>query len=400
MSTAAGAVGFEALRDLEQRYVMQTYARAPVDFVRGEGTRLWDSEGREYLDFLAGISVCSVGHCHPVVVDAVREQAGRLMHVSNLFYTEPMVRLAERLSGSSLGGRAFFANSGAEANECAIKLARKHAHGRGVGEPEIVSFEGDFHGRTYGALSATPAMARKAEFAPMLPGFRSVPRSDADALRAAVGPSTAAVLIEPIQGEAGVYPISDEALLAARQACDESGALLILDEVQTGIGRTGSLWAYEQTPVRPDLITSAKALGGGLPVGACLTRPEAGEVLGRGDHGSTFAGGALAGVAALAVLEIVDDPGFLRRVREAGARLADGLAGLGGVSEVRGRGLMLAAGLAEGIDAAAVGRGALEAGLVVNVPEPGTIRLLPPLTVSDEEIERALGILAAAIPGA
>jgi acetylornithine/succinyldiaminopimelate/putrescine aminotransferase len=242
-------------------------------------------------------------------------------------------------------------------------------------------------------------MARNPDFAPMLPGFRAVPRGDAEALRAAVGPSTAAVLIEPIQGEAGIYPIADDALLAVREACDESGALLILDEVQTGIGRTGSLWAYEQTPVRPDAITTAKALGGGLPVGACLTSPQVGEVLGPGDHGSTFAGGALAGVAALAVLEIVDDPRFLRRVREAGAGLAEGLAALAGVSEVRGRGLMLAVGLAEGIDAAAVGRRALEDGLVVNVPEPGTIRLLPPLTVSDEQIERAVTILGAAIRG-
>ncbi len=400
MSAEAGAVGFEELEALECRYVMQTYARAPVDFVRGEGTRLWDSEGREYLDFLAGISVCSVGHCHPNVVAAVREQAGKLMHVSNLFYTEPMVRLAERLTEGSLGGRAFFANSGAEANECAIKLARKHAHERGIREPEIVSFEGDFHGRTYGALSATPAMASNLDFSPMLAGFRAVPRGDTEALRAAVGPSTAAVLIEPIQGEAGVYPIADDALLAAREACDASGALLILDEVQTGIGRTGSLWAYEQTPVRPDVITTAKALGGGLPVGACLAAPGPGEVLGRGDHGSTFAGGALAGVAALAVLQIVDDPVFLRRVREAGANLAGGLAGIGKVSEVRGRGLMLAAGLAEGVDAAAVGRLALEGGLVVNVPEPGTIRLLPPLTVSDEEVERALAILETAIRAA
>ena len=205
------------------------------------------------------------------MVAAVREQSGRLMHVSNLFYTEPMARLAERLSESSLGGRVFFANSGTEANECAIKVARKHAHGRGIAAPEIVSFEGDFHGRTYGALAATPGLARNEALGPMLPGFRSVPRNDAAALREAVGESTAAVLIEPIQGEAGVYPITDEALLAARQACDEAGALLILDEIQTGMGRTGSLWAYEQTPVRPDVITSAKALGGGVPIGACIT---------------------------------------------------------------------------------------------------------------------------------
>ena len=195
------------------------------------------------------------------------------MHVSNLFYTEPMVRLAERLSRSSLDGRVFFANSGTEANECAIKIARKHARARGISEPEIVSFEGDFHGRSYGALSATPAMARNPDFAPMLPGFRSVPRGDAEAIREAVGESTAAVLIEPIQGEAGVYEIGEEALLAAREACDRSGALLILDEIQTGMGRTGSLWAFQQTPVRPDVLTTAKALGGGLPVGACITTP-------------------------------------------------------------------------------------------------------------------------------
>ena len=206
----------------------------------------------------------------------MREQAGRLMHVSNLFYTEPMVRLAERLSESSLGGRVFFANSGTEANECAIKIARKHAHGRGVAAPEIVSFERDFHGRTYGALSATPGAGRATRrWGRCCPASARSPSTTPTALRAAVGESTAAVLIEPIQGEAGVYPISDEALLAAREACDEAGALLILDEIQTGIGRTGSLWAYEQTPVRPDVLTSAKALGGGMPIGACITAPEA-----------------------------------------------------------------------------------------------------------------------------
>ena len=201
------------------------------------------------------------------------------MHTSNLFYTEPMVRLAERLSESSLGGRVFFSNSGTEANECAIKIARKRAHRRGVEAPEIVSFERDFHGRTYGSLAATPALAANPDLGPMLAGFRSVPINDAAALREAVGENTAAVLIEPIQGESGIYPVSDEALLAARQACDEAGALLIFDEIQTGVGRTGSLWAYEQTPARPDVLTSAKALGGGMPIGACVTTPEAGEIL-------------------------------------------------------------------------------------------------------------------------
>ncbi|MFL5900245.1 MAG: aspartate aminotransferase family protein [Solirubrobacterales bacterium] len=385
------------LQALEERFLMRTYRRAPVEFVRGEGALLWDAEGKEYLDFLAGISVCSVGHCNPDVVEAVREQAGRLMHASNLFYTEPMVRLAERLSGSSLGGRVFFSNSGTEANECAIKIARKHAHRRGVEAPEIVSFERDFHGRTYGSLAATPALAANPDLAPMLPGFRSVPFDDATALRAAVGGSTAAVLIEPIQGEAGVYPVSDESLLAAREACDEAGALLILDEIQTGIGRTGSLWAYEQTPVRPDVLTSAKALGGGMPIGACVASAEAGEVLEPGDHGSTFAGGPLACAAALAVLGIVDDPALLRRVRELGATLRDGLLALDGVRGVRGRGLMVGVALEEGIDAAAIGVALLERGLIVNVPEPGTLRLLPPLTVETDQIERAVASIGATL---
>jgi len=385
------------LQALEERYLMRTYRRAPVEFVRGEGSLLWDAEGKEYLDFLGGISVCSVGHCNPDVVEAVREQAGRLMHTSNLFYTEPMVRLAERLAESSLGGRVFFSNSGTEANECAIKIARKHAHRRGISAPEIVSFERDFHGRTYGSLSATPALAVNPELAPMLPGFRSVPFDDPEALRAAVGESTAAVLIEPIQGEAGIYPLREETLLAARRACDESGALLIFDEIQTGIGRTGSLWAYEQTPVRPDVLTSAKALGGGMPIGACVTSPEAGEVLEPGDHGSTFAGGPLASVAALAVLEIVDDAGLLRRVRERGAKLREALMALDGVKAVRGRGLMLGVGIGEDVDATVIGADLLERGLIVNVPEPGTLRLLPPLTVDSDQIERAVATIAAAL---
>jgi len=389
----------EELQALEQRYLMQTYKRGAVDFVRGEGSLLWDADGKEYLDFLTGISVCSLGHCHPAVVGAVREQSARLMHVSNLFYTEPMARLAQRLSDSSLGGRVFFANSGTEANECAIKVARKHAHGRGIAAPEIVSFESDFHGRSYGSLSATPGLARNEALGPMLPGFRSVPRNDAAALREAVGANTAAVLIEPIQGEAGIRPISDEALLAAREACDEAGALLILDEIQTGIGRTGSLWAYEQTPVRPDVITSAKALGGGMPIGACITGPAAADVLEPGDHGSTFAGGPVATAAALAVLDVVDDPALLRRVRELGAELRAGLADLDGVAEVRGRGLMVGVGLAEGVDAAAIGADLLRRGLVVNVPAPSTLRLLPPLLVEPSQIERAVGLIGESLLG-
>ncbi len=393
-------MGLAETQTLEERYLMRTYKRGPVDFVRGEGVYLYDVDGKEYLDFLAGISVCSIGHCNPAVVAAVTEQTERLMHVSNLFYTEPMTKLAQRLSDSSLGGRVFFCNSGTEANEAAIKVARKHAHGRGITAPEIVSFEGEFHGRSYGALAATPKLARNEALGPMLPGFRSVPDNDVEALRAAVGPNTAAVLIEPIQGESGVWPTSDEALVAARQACDEVGALLIFDEIQTGIGRTGSLWAYQQTPVRPDVITSAKALGNGMPIGACITGPEAADALQPGDHGSTFAAGPIGTSAALAVLDTVDDPTLLRSVRELGARLRTGLEALPGVVGTRGRGLMIGVALEEGIDAAAVGADLLQRGLIVNVPAPSTLRLLPPLIVDADQIDRGVALIGESLAAA
>ncbi|MDQ2675769.1 MAG: aminotransferase class III-fold pyridoxal phosphate-dependent enzyme, partial [Actinomycetota bacterium] len=266
--------GVAELRDLEARYTMPTYVRAGVEFVRAEDTRLWDADGKEYLDFFAGLSVHNAGHCHPRIVAAITEQAGRFNGSSNLFLSEPALRLAERLATSSLGGKVFLSNSGAEANECAIKLARKHAHGRGVAEPRVVSLDGGFHGRTIAALAATPKLADEDRFGPLPRGFDAVPRDDAAALRAAVTDATAAVMIEPIQGEAGIFPIADEVIVAAREACDATGALLVFDEVQTGMGRTGSLWAFEQLPVRPDLLTAAKALGGGLPVGAVVTTPE------------------------------------------------------------------------------------------------------------------------------
>jgi acetylornithine/N-succinyldiaminopimelate aminotransferase len=380
------------LQELESRWVMQTYARMPVEFVRGEGARLWDSEGKEYLDFLAGISVCSVGHCHPAVVEAVREQVGTLTHTSNLYLTEGGVRLAERLCSSSLGGRAFLCNSGTEANECAIKLVRKHAHGRGIDEPEIVVLEGAFHGRTMGALSATPGLSSNESFAPYLPGFRAVPRDDPAALEAAVGERTAAVLLEPIQGETGVHVIPDELIAAARRACDAAGALLVFDEIQTGMGRTGSLWAYEQLPARPDVMTTAKALGGGLPVGACVTSDLTADVLEPGDHGSTFAGGPLIAAASLAAFDVIDDPELLRRVRELGGRLREGLEGLGAVTEVRGRGLMVGARI-EGVQAKEAATKLLADGLIVNPIGEETLRFLPPLVIAEAEVDQALETL-------
>jgi acetylornithine/N-succinyldiaminopimelate aminotransferase len=373
------------LQDLERRYAIGTYARNPVQFVRGEGVRLWDADGHEYLDFLAGISVLNVGHCHPRVVAAVRDQAGRLTHATNLYYTEAALRLSAELARSSLGGKVFLCNSGAEANEAAIKLARR---ARPLGN--IIVLEDAFHGRTYGALSATPQESKQAPFAPLVPGFIVAPK-DPEALAAAVDGETAAVLLEPIQGETGINVLPSELLLAARAACDRTGAALIFDEIQTGMGRTGSLWAYEQTPVVPDAMTSAKALGGGLPIGALITAPKLADVLQPGDHGSTFAGGPLVSAAALVALEVCSDPELLTRVGVLGERLRAGLSSLPGIREVRGRGLMIGLDLAGGRSAPEVARRALlEQRLVLNATGPATLRLEPPLIVTEGEIDQAL----------
>ena len=381
------------LQQLETDHAIGTYVRNPVEFVRGEGCRLWDADGNEYLDFLAGISVLNVGHCHPRVVRAIRHQAGQLTHVSNLYYTEPAMKLSARLAESSLGGKVFLCNSGAEANEAAIKLARRaRPHGK------VVVVQGAFHGRTYGALSATPQESKQAPFAPLVPGFVVVPK-DPDALSAAVDEDTAAVLLEPIQGEAGIHVLSDELLQAAREACDRTGAALVFDEIQTGMGRTGTLWAYEEPGVVPDALTSAKALGGGLPIGALVTGARLADAFKPGDHGSTFGGGPVIAAAALASLEICSDPELLERVRRAGDRLALGLAALPYVVEVRGRGLMQAMDVAEGIDAPQLARRALlEQRLVVNATGPATIRLEPPLIVSDDEVDEAIARLGALSP--
>src|SRR5439155_11575887 len=330
------AVSLAKLQQIEREWVVPSYARAPVEFVRGEGARLWDSDGNQYLDFLRGISVTSVGHCHPRVVQAVSDQVGRLIHASNLFYTEPAMLLARRLAQSSLGGKVYICNSGAEANEAAIKLVRKARAGG-----EIVVLHGAFHGRTYGAWSATPQESKQAPFAPLVPGFRVVEPTPT-AIADAIDGRTAAVLLEPIQGESGVHVLSEECLQAARGACDEHGAALVFDEIQCGMGRTGTLWAYEQTGIVPDAITTAKALGGGLPIGALVTGPGLADVLQPGDHGSTFAGGPLVAAAALAALELTDEQQLLQAVRARGAQLAEGLQRLPNVVSVRGRGLMLA----------------------------------------------------------
>jgi len=380
------------LQAIEAAHVVPSYARFPVELVRGAGTRVWDADGNEYLDFLAGISVLNVGHCHPRVVEAVREQVGTLTHTTNLFYTEPAMRLAERLATSSLGGKVFFCNSGAEANEAALKLVRKARPGG-----EIVVVHGAFHGRTYGALSATPQESKQAPFAPLVPGFVVVAPEPA-ALDAAVHDGTGAVLLEPIQGETGVHVLPDELLCAARAACDRVGAALVFDEIQTGMGRTGTLWAYEQTGVVPDALTTAKALGGGLPIGALVTGERLADVFAPGDHGSTFAGGPLVAAAANAAFDVLEDPALLASVREAGERLREGLRVLPGASDVRGRGLMVAF---DTEDAPALVRRALvEERLILNATGPTTVRLLPPLIATADEVDDALarvGRLLAAV---
>jgi predicted acetylornithine/succinylornithine family transaminase len=381
------------LQELERRYAMPTYVRAPVEFVRGDGARMWDAEGREYIDFFAGLSVHNAGHSHPRIVAAITDQAGEFAGSSNLFYSEPALRLCEHLAESSLEGRVFLCNSGAEANECAIKLARKRAHLRGIERPEIVVLDGGFHGRTLGALAATARLAREDRFGPLPAGFVPVPRDDPEALRAAVGESTAAVLAEPIQGEAGVFPIADEMLTAARAACDDVDALLILDEVQTGMGRTGSLWAYEQTPVEPDLMCAGKALGGGLPVGACVASPAAGDIFEPGDHGSTFAGGPVTARAALAALDVIDSEALMGRVKETGERLSRELAQMSAIADVRGRGLMVGVTLKTGTDAKDVASACLAAGLVINVPGDEMLRFLPPLVIGEDEMSAGIEIL-------
>ncbi len=382
------------LQQLERDHLVPAYARMGVEFVRGEGARLWDDEGNEYLDFQTGLAVNSLGHCHPRVVQAIREQAERLIHVGNLFYSEPGLQLARRLAESSLGGKVHFANSGTEANEAALKVARKAKQGG-----TIVSLHRGFHGRTYGSLSATPQESKQAPFAPLVPGFVPV-EPTAEAITAAVDEHTAAVLLEPVQGESGVYELGEDVLRAARAACDAHGAALIFDEIQCGLGRAGTLWAYEHSGVVPDALTTAKALGGGLPIGALVTGERLADVFAPGDHGSTFAGGPVPCAAGLAVLDVIDDEDLLASVRELGERLRHALAELPGVIEVRGRGLMLAFELDPDYRPGAadiVLRALREQRLVLNATGPTTVRLLPPLVIDQAQADDAIARLRAVV---
>lgn len=389
--------GVREVLERERRVVMQTYGRHPVAFVRGEGSRLWDADGREYLDCLSGLAVVSVGHANRRVAEAAAAQLAMLVHVSNLFVTESMVALAERLTALSGLDRVFFTNCGATANEAAIKLARRWGQTtRGEGCYEVVSLLDSFHGRTLATLAATGQPAKQATFRPLPPGFRQVPAGDLEALRGAVGPETAAVLIETIQGEGGVVPLEPGYLQAVRALCDERRVLLVVDDVQAGIGRTGSWFSWQQLGFRPDVATVAKALANGLPIGACLAREEVAEAFRPGDHATTFGGGPVVCAAALAVLDEIEENGLLDRCRRRSDQLRRALAALPGVATVRGRGLLLAAVL-DRPAAAEVAAAALTAGLVVNAVRPDAIRFAPPLTISEDEVDEAVRRLGLAL---
>jgi predicted acetylornithine/succinylornithine family transaminase len=391
--------GFEELQALDAEHVMQTYGRLPVAFVRGQGTKLWDTDGKEYLDFLSGLAVTSLGHAHPQVAAAIADQASTLLHVSNLYYNDLQPRLGARLDALiGGGGRAFFCNSGAEANECAIKLARRH--GQRNGGPEryhVISAYGSFHGRTLTTLAATGQPQKQETFQPLPSGFRQVAFDDLDALAAAMDERVAAVMLEPVQGEGGVNPASAEYLHGVRRLCDEREALLILDEVQTGLGRTGKWFGFQHSGIAPDIVTVAKALGNGVPIGACWARAEVAAAFDPGDHATTFGGQPLAARAALEVLTVMEAEDVPARAARAGTRITEALGKLDGVADVRGAGLLVAAELAGERDAKVVAQRCLDRGLVLNAVTGSALRLAPPLLVSDAEIDAAVAIVGATL---
>jgi predicted acetylornithine/succinylornithine family transaminase len=379
---------------------MHTYGRQPLVLVRGEGSRVWDAEGREYLDFVAGLAVCNLGHAHPAIAQAASDQLARLVHVSNLYYTTPMVELAEELVGLSFADRVFFCNSGAEAMEGAIKLCRRYAQERfGPGKHKIVCMQESFHGRTFGALSATGQEKFWQGFEPLLPGFVFVPFNDLTALQAVLDDTVCAVLLEPVQGEGGVNLAEAEYLAAVRQVCHQKGILLVFDEVQCGLGRTGKLFAHEHFGVTPDIMALAKALAGGLPMGALLATEAAAQGFVPGAHASTFGGGPVITAAAKVSLGIISDPGFLAGVRDKGAYLGQKFQDLKSrfpvVEEVRGLGLMWGMQLSQ--DGTPVVTACRERGLLVNCTQGNVIRLLPPLVVEKAELDRGMAILAQAL---
>lgn len=382
--------------ELEARYVVHTYNRPPFVLDHGEGMRVYDTDGRAYLDFLGGIAVNALGHRHPVVLKAIEEQMGRLLHVSNLYHTAPQALLARDLAACSAGDRVFFCNSGTEAMEACIKFARKWGKANG-GKSNFVAFEHSFHGRTMGALALTAKARYREPFAPLMPGVHFAPFNDLEAARQLIAEvQPCAVVVEAVQGEGGIYLADDAFLQGLRAACDEHGALLICDEVQCGLGRTGTLWAYEHSGIRPDLIAVAKPLGGGLPIGAALVADRVASLLEPGDHGSTFAANPLICAVARAVLRTINTPQFLADIREKGAYLGKLLAALAerldSIVEVRGRGLMW--GIETTRNTREVLAAGYEAGILLGASGEHVVRLLPPYIVERADMERAVEMLA------
>src|SRR5918996_3486925 len=391
----------KTLMEWSAKYHTPNYGRTPIVLVRGEGTRVWDSDGREYLDFTTGIAVTSLGHCHPVITGAIREAAATLLHVSNIFHTAPQVHLAKLLVEHSFADRVFFCNSGAEANEAALKIARKYGKERlATDRYEVIATHNAFHGRTLATLTATGQPKYQHGFEPLMPGFKHVPYNDLRAMERAIDARTAAILVEPIQGEGGVNVPDDDYLPALRKLCDESGALLILDEIQTGVGRTGRLWAYEHAGIEPDIMTLAKALANGVPIGAMLTRHEVAAVLTAGTHGSTFGGTPFVTSVALATLTAVLEEKIPERAARLGAYLVGGLRDVARrhpvVREVRGRGLLIGAELTQA--AGPLVDACREAGLLVLSAGDRVLRLTPPLVVGEAECDRALEIVDRVLP--
>lgn len=383
--------------DLDQTYIMPAYRRYPPLFVRGVGAYLYDEQGNAYLDFLAGIAVCALGHCHPRVVRRIQQQAETLIHTSGLLLTEPAARLAEKLCAVSGMERVFFCNSGAEACETALKIVRKHANAvKQSPDYEILVLEGSFHGRTMGALSATAQTKYQEPFRPLLPGFRVIPRNDLEALQLAFSERTAGIFLEPIQGEGGIHPLSDAFLETARALCDRYEALMVVDEVQSGLGHTGKWFAYQHTRIVPDLVTVAKGLGGGIPIGACLARGPASTLLQPGEHGSTFGGNPLATATALEVLDTLEAEGLLENAEQMGALMRQQLACLQSegapIAEVRGRGLMLGVQLTQPI-ARRVAQHAFNKRLILSAVGDWVLRLVPPLIITENEVRQASEIL-------
>lgn len=388
------------LLEWSAKYHTPNYGRVPICLVRGEGVRVWDSDGREYLDFAAGIAVVALGHCHPRVTGAIREAAATLLHVSNLYHSAPQIHLAKLLCEHSFAERVFFCNSGAEANEAALKLARKYAKERYASDRyEVIATRNSFHGRTLATVTATGQEKYQHGFEPLMPGFKHVPYNDLRAMERAIDNRTAAILVEPIQGEGGVNVPDDDYLPGLRKLCDESGALLILDEVQTGVGRTGRLWAYEHAGIEPDVMTLAKALANGVPIGAMLTREEIARVLRPGTHASTFGGTPFVASVALATLGTVIGEKIPERAAAMGRHLMDGLRALGktsaAVRAVRGRGLLIGVELDR--PAGPVVDACREAGLLALTAGERVLRLAPPLIVDERDCDQALAIIAQAL---